>query len=137
MIFLYFRSSVSKEGSVGPRTGFFHNFAQKEILARKFDPQNENFQDCFNNEDIERFRANIKDLDKHLGAYPYDLWKKWISLSNKISNDTLARLEPPSGMIHSVTELLPCNQDDHVQEQEMSNRCQTSDEREANLVRIL
>ena len=106
-------------------------------MARKFDPQNENFQDCFNNEDIERFRANIKDLDKHLGAYPYDLWKKWISLSNKISNDTLARLEPPSGMIHSVTELLPCNQDDHVQEQEMSNRCQTSDEREANLVRIL
>ena len=37
----------------------------------------------------------------------------------------------------SVTELLPCNQDEHIEEQEMSNRCQNNDEREANLVSLL
>ena len=75
-----------------------------------------------------------KDMDRHLGAYPYDLWKKWVSLSSRISNDTIARLEPPTGFIQSVTELLPCSQDEHMEEQEMSNNCQTIDEREENLV---
>ena len=36
-----------------------------------------------------------------------------------------------------MTELLPCNQDEHIEEQEMSNRCQNNDEREANLVSLL
>ena len=96
--FIYW-SSVSKEGSVGPRTGFFHYFAQKEIYAKRFNAQTETFEDTFTTDDIERFRHNLKDMDRYLGAYPYDLWKKWVSLSNRISTDTMARLEPPSGII--------------------------------------
>ena len=51
--FVYF-SSVSKENSVGPRSGFFHNFTQSEILVKKFDAQNETFVDC--QENVENFR---------------------------------------------------------------------------------
>ena len=29
-----------------------------------------------------------------LGSYPYTSWRKWISLSNRISDATLLRLEP-------------------------------------------
>lgn len=131
--FIYF-SSVSKEGSVGPRTGFFHHFAQREIIAKRFDPKEEVFVSDVSNEDIERFRLDLQNLDKNLGAYPYDSWKKWVSLSSIISSETVSRLEPISGQIHSVTELLPNSVGDHIDEQETSIRCQNSEEREANLL---
>lgn len=38
--FIYY-STVSKEGCVAPRTGFFHHFKSKEILVAKWDGQNE------------------------------------------------------------------------------------------------
>ena len=35
--------------------------------------------------------AGLKDLDRSLGAYPYDSLKKWVSLTNHISEDLVAR----------------------------------------------
>lgn len=103
--FVYY-SCVSKQGSVGPRTGFFHHFVQKEVLVKRFDAQNEEIVDV-QQEEVERFKSNLQSLDGHLGAYPYPSWKKWVSWTDKISPDTVARLEPMSGKINSVTELLP------------------------------
>ena len=37
------------------------------------------------------FAAGLRDLDQGLGAYPYDTLKKWISLSNHISQDLVTR----------------------------------------------
>jgi hypothetical protein len=39
---------------------------------------------------------NLFDVfaDEYLGAYPYSSWKKWVSLSHRISEGTLQRLEP-------------------------------------------
>ena len=132
--FVYW-SSVSKEGSIGPRTGFFHNFSQKEILAKRFDAQKEQFVSDVSDEEIERFRSNLQNMDRHLGAYPYDSWKKWISLSSKISSETVARLEPINGEIHSVTELLPSSCAENKAEEREFHRHQTNEEKEANLVR--
>ena len=78
----------------------------------------------------------LLNFEFYIGAYPYDSWKKWVSLTSKISSETVSRLEPISGEIHSVTELLPNNVEDHINEQDMSMRCQSSEEREANLVSI-
>ena len=64
--YVYF-SSVSKEGSVGPRSGFFYHFAQREIIAKRFDQKKETFINDVSNEDIERFRLNLQNMDKHLG----------------------------------------------------------------------
>ena len=69
--FVYW-SSVSKEGSVGPRTGFFHYFAQKEIVAKRFNTEIEAFEDSFTEEDLERFRSNLKvrvNYSYHLKYY--------------------------------------------------------------------
>ena len=68
-ICVFYFSSVSKEGSVGPRTGFFHHFAQREIIAKRFDPKEEVFVSDVSNEDIERFRLDLQNLDKNLGKY--------------------------------------------------------------------
>lgn len=131
--FVYW-SSVSKEGSIGPRTGFFHNFTQKEILAKRFDAQKEQFINDVSQEEIERFRSNLQNMDRHLGAYPYNSWKKWISLSSKISSETVSRLEPINGEIHSVTELLPSTCVENKEEEREFHRHQTNDEKEANLL---
>ena len=68
---VFYFSSVSKEGSVGPRTGFFHHFAQREIIAKRFDPKEEVFVSDVSNEDIERFRLDLQNLDKNLGKYKH------------------------------------------------------------------
>merc|ERR550539_2231229 len=107
--FVYW-SAVSKEGQTAPRSGFFHNFRTKEVLVKKYNPEQETFEDVHDEETIHRLRSNLKNLDRNLGAYPYDSWKKWVSLSNKISIETIQRLEPTSGVIHSVTELIPQTQ---------------------------
>lgn len=36
-------------------------------------------------EEKERFSENLKNFDQYLGPYPYDSWKKWISLSNRLT----------------------------------------------------
>ena len=104
--FIYW-SAVSKEGQVAPRSGFFHDFRPKEILVKRYNEANENFDDIIDPEEINRLKFNLKDLDRNLGAYPYGSWKKWVSLTNKISPATVKRLEPTSGMIQSVTQLIP------------------------------
>jgi len=123
--FIYW-SSVSKEGQVAPRSGFFHEFNSKEVLIKKYNPISESFDEVIDHDEIDRFRVNLKNLDSNLGAYPYDSWKKWVSLTNKISSITIKRLEPPSGIIQSVTELIPetfKTNRESVKDEEMISEC--------------
>lgn len=91
--FIYF-NPVSKEGNLAPRRGFFHNFSPGQIVARKFDPQTEDLIDDISEEEVERLRSNLKNIDGNLGPYPYLSWKKWVSLSNRITPSSLSRLQP-------------------------------------------
>ena len=81
---------MSKEGSSAPRSGFFHRFTPGEVLARRYRPDTEELE-AVDEEDVPRIKAGLNDLDKNLGPYPYDTWKKWVSLTNKISDATIAR----------------------------------------------
>ncbi len=81
---------MSKEGSFAPRTGFFHDFSRGELLAKRFEASSEDIVDN-SAEDTERMKFNLRDLDPHLGPYPYESWKKWISLTNRISDATISR----------------------------------------------
>ena len=91
MFFLRCYSSVSKEGQVAPRSGFFHEFHPKEVMVKRYNTSNESFDDVHDQEEVNRFQINLKNLDTNLGAYPYDSWKKWVSLTNKISTITIKR----------------------------------------------
>ncbi len=99
-------SAVSKEGATAPRTGFFHDFGRGEVLARRYVAVDEDVV-AVSAEDADRMRRDLRNLDSGLGPYPYDAWKRWVSLTDKISDATLARLEPANGRIQSVTELVP------------------------------
>jgi A1 cistron-splicing factor AAR2 len=38
-------------------------------------------------EEVSRLRSNLLNLDKHLGPYPFEHWKKWKGLVDQISGN--------------------------------------------------
>lgn len=74
------------------------------------------------------FVAGLRDLDSNLGAYPYDSLKRWVSLTNHVSETLVARyqlcnyaiislrcvtvhsckyrIQPLNGKISSVTQIV-------------------------------
>jgi len=105
--FIYYSAVNLATRSTAPRTGFFYNFGRGEMLVRRWDPVSEDLIDDVKEEDKTRMKQDIKNLDKHLGVYPYNSWKKWISLSSHITEATLIRLEPMCKKICSVADLIP------------------------------
>jgi A1 cistron-splicing factor AAR2 len=72
-------------------------------LAKRYKPEDEEFgRDDISGEELQRLHDNLKNLDSNLGSYPYADWKKWISLTNKISLQTIARCRqrPPPYQMH-------------------------------------
>lgn len=105
--FIYY-SGVSKYGQSAPRTGFFHMFAPGEVLVRKWNKYNETMsEEIVSEEETERFRSNLRDLDQFLGAYPYEKWRKWVSLTSYITEPILKSIQPESGIINSVSQFVP------------------------------
>jgi len=116
--FVYYSSVNLSERTTAPRTGFYHNFTRGELIARRWDSQNEDLVNDMCKDDIQRLKDDLKNIDKQLGVYPYESWAKWISLSNRITDATLCRLEPIQHTICSVTDLVPdpANQPDKTQD---------------------
>ncbi|KAL3885187.1 hypothetical protein ACJMK2_025279 [Sinanodonta woodiana] len=104
--FVYY-SSRSNNGDTGPRTGFFYNFQRQEIIVRKWDKYNEDVKtDPVSEDEVERYRKNMENLDRFLGPYPYENYKKWVSMSSYVTADLLNRLQPENRRISSVTEFI-------------------------------
>ncbi|OQV24494.1 Protein AAR2-like protein [Hypsibius exemplaris] len=105
--FVYY-SAVSKDDVTSPRTGFFHNFKSREVLVKRWDHAHEGMSvEVVSAEETERLSLNVKNLDGYLGAYPYTSYKKWVSLTRWITDDTVERLSPlgPNRSVFSVQQL--------------------------------
>ena len=116
--YVYYSSVNLAQKTVAPRTGFFHIFTRGEVLIRRWRPDHEEVVDSVTAEDKERIRADMKNMDRGLGVYPYQTWRKWISLSDQITEATLARLEPVNKNICSVSDLIPAGEDSQQEEEE-------------------
>ncbi|KAF6027201.1 hypothetical protein EB796_014491 [Bugula neritina] len=104
--FIYF-SSCSSEGQLASRTGFFRYFREREVVVRKWNSFVETFDpEITDEEELNRFIQNKKELDRYCGAFPYDSYKKWVSLSRHITTETTGRVLPTCGYIMSATALL-------------------------------
>jgi len=98
-------SATGKYGDVAPKVSFLHNFKRQEFLVKKWDIDSETISsECMIEEDVKRLRSNLLNLDKYLGPYPYDIWKKWQKLSGDISDDMIKALRPDCGLIRSALE---------------------------------
>lgn len=105
--FVYYSARNKQTDEVGPRTGTFINFEQKSVVVRKWNPIAEELtEDGISADDVQHIQDNLKDLDRFLGPYPYEGYKKWVSLSNFITPELLDKLQPQSKRICSVTDLV-------------------------------
>ncbi|XP_072048360.1 protein AAR2 homolog [Amphiura filiformis] len=105
--FVYFSAVNIRDNQTAPRTGFFHNFKRKEILVKRWNKKDEDIAEerYTDPDEIARYRDTLRDLDRFLGPYPYDSLKKWVSLSNHLTESVLERLMPECGKILSATQL--------------------------------
>ncbi|VDM38564.1 unnamed protein product [Toxocara canis] len=57
---------------------------------------------------VTRIRANLKNIDNRLGAYPYETYRSWFALSNYIKEKSIMRLKPEDerGSITGQAELV-------------------------------
>ncbi|XP_043237426.1 protein AAR2 homolog [Amphibalanus amphitrite] len=95
-------SAVGKESMAAPRTSFFHFFGEGEILVRKWDPVTETLKEV-SDDDKDRIKSNKEELDRFLGAFPYDTWKKWYALTSHVSEEIMKRVQPVSEMLCSAS----------------------------------
>ena len=101
-----FYAAVGRSGQTAPRTGFFQYFKQKEIIVKKWDPMIEDLVDqVLSDEEMERLRADLENLDQNLGKYPYESLKKWVSLSGHVTEPIMKKIEPVCKRVSSLTEV--------------------------------
>ncbi|OQR71459.1 hypothetical protein BIW11_10982 [Tropilaelaps mercedesae] len=93
-------SNVSM-GTVAPRTGFFHDFTERELLAFQWD-QKRDILVKVTTEEHERLARSFRQLDRFLGPYPFETFRKWTALSDRMTKQLVQRTEPPNGFIFSI-----------------------------------
>lgn len=91
-------------GDMAPRAGFLWFTHKAEMKVVKWNEKEGVFQDE-PTEVIEQIRSNLKNIDKNLGAYPFEIWEKWQVLTYKITETLAQKFVPDSGIISSVLEM--------------------------------
>lgn len=104
--FVYASAVEGLTSRVGPRCGFFHDFKPKELSIKKWSTKEEDFDAAFcpSEDEIGRYSANIKDLDRFLGIYKFSTYQNYLNLSVRLDSQEINRLMPDCGVVRSV----PC-----------------------------
>lgn len=95
-------SSNALNGTVAPRIGFFHDFTERELVAYEWNTKDEILVKIQESEQIERLMSNRENLDRHLGPYPYERYRHWLSLTEKLNVAVVQRVQPEDGFVYSV-----------------------------------
>ncbi|PNF34112.1 AAR2-like protein [Cryptotermes secundus] len=129
-------NAVNSEGDTAPRVGFVHNFKKSEFMVKKWDPAIEDISTTeLSEEEISRIRGDLLNLDRFLGPYPFDIWKRWKDLTSKVTDELISRLVPELGQIRSALELVSCDKSyGDVPAPKRRSRPLTAEEREEDLL---
>ncbi|KAL1021589.1 hypothetical protein UPYG_G00015250 [Umbra pygmaea] len=116
-------SAVGSGGTTGPRTGLFLTLKPREILMANWDPKEEDmdFSASENQVEVDRVRAGLQDLDPFLGPYPYEVMRKWVSLTDKVNQELATQLQPLSGRVCAFSDVIPEVQLTHTKDREEQN----------------
>lgn len=118
----------SHGGEVGPKMGLFVTLKPREILLANWDPKEEDldFSASQNEEEVSRIRSNLKELDTFLGPYPYEVMRKWVSLTDRLSHEVAMNLQPLSGRICAFSDVVPEIQFRHTKDRAEQPRNDTA-----------
>lgn len=102
----------NSEGFSAPRVGFAHFFKRKEILVREWDDNVEELRERQipnADEEKQRIREHLKELDRFLAPYDVRFLKKWSKFTYSIEEATLNRCKPESDTIRTNIQLASCS----------------------------
>ncbi|CAL1605685.1 unnamed protein product [Knipowitschia caucasica] len=128
--FLHYSSvnSPSCGNEIGPKTGRFLTLKQREILLANWDAKEEDldFSASQNEDEVSKIRENLQELDPHLGPYPYDVLRKWVSLTDRINEEVATKLQPLSGRVCAFSDVIPEVQLTHTKDRAEQPRNDTA-----------
>lgn len=128
--FLHYSSvnSPSCGNEIGPKTGRFLALKPKDILLAKWDAKEEDldFSPSKNEDEVCKIRANLQELDPYLGPYPYDVMRKWVSLTDRLNEEVATKLQPLSGRICAYSDVVPELQLTHTKDRAEQPRNDTA-----------
>ncbi|XP_057184296.1 protein AAR2 homolog [Triplophysa rosa] len=106
--FLHYCSANTEStcGEIGPRRGLFLSLKPQEVIIAHWNKNNDDLDFSQNAEEVERTRDNLQELDTYLGPYPYDTLRKWVSLTDRLSQELASALQPLSGRV-SFSDMVP------------------------------
>ncbi|XP_056305937.1 protein AAR2 homolog [Danio aesculapii] len=116
--------SVSTNGGCGeisPKTGLFLSLKPRQVLVAHWNKSADDLEISQNSEEVERVRANLKELDRYLGPYPYDTLRKWVSLTDRLSQEVAVALQPLSGRVCAFSDVIPVLQLTHTKDRVQQN----------------
>lgn len=110
-------------GEIGPKTGLFLMLKPREILLANWDPKEEDldFSASRNEEEVDRVRAKLQELDPFLGPYPYEVMRKWVSLTDRLTQEVADALQPLSGRVCAFCDVVPELQLKHTKDRAERN----------------
>ncbi|KAK5604901.1 hypothetical protein CRENBAI_007378 [Crenichthys baileyi] len=128
--FLHFCSANSPScgGEIGPKSGLFLTLKPREILLAHWDPKEEDldFSASKNDEEVNRIRGTLRELDSYLGPYPFEVMRKWVSLTDQISQELAVNLQPLSGRVCAFSDIIPEVQFRHTKDRAEQPRNDTA-----------
>lgn len=107
--FLHYSSvnSPSCGTEIGPKTGLFLTLKPREILLANWDAKEEDLDFSKNEDEISRIRTSLQELDPYLGPYPYEVMRKWVSLTDRLTDEVATNLQPLSGRVCAFSDVVP------------------------------
>ncbi|KAG0245463.1 a1-alpha2 repression [Actinomortierella wolfii] len=95
------------------RVGFWHFFQSGEVVVMKWNAYNEELELERDKDQIQRYKAGIREFEPSLGAYPLvppdTTYPMWLKLADKINQHTLNTIFLADGFVDA--------HDDHLQEE--------------------
>lgn len=121
--FLHYCATNSNEAcaDIGPKTGLFLSLKPREVLVAHWNKREEDLEFSQDPEEAERIRANLRELDGFLGPYPYDTLRKWVSLTDRLSQEVAIALQPLSGRVCAFSDVIPELRLTHTKDREEQN----------------
>lgn len=112
-IHFVFANSIDKAGRHGgSRSGFYHEYREKELIIKKWSPRDEDFDETYvpSEAELERYSTNLRELDRYLGAYRFSTYRDFLGLTDHLSVGLVKSLSPNGGLIRAAPHLIKSDQ---------------------------
>ncbi|CAG8504582.1 3514_t:CDS:2 [Ambispora leptoticha] len=105
--FVYYSVTDTSTAASGIRSGFFRYYEKKEgcVVIKEWDKIKEDLKEDseLDQEQNERIKSDMRQLDQYLGAYPLNTYQKWHNLTDHVTPSLVSRILPDQGRLNNIS----------------------------------